>query len=170
MYSAEAVANFFIGKGLEEGRPITPMQLQKLIYFAHGWHLAVYGSPLINEKVEAWPYGPVVPSIYHAVKRNGAARIESLITTLNRQGTAIETPMVSGPRTLALLERIWDVYGHYSAVQLSRMSHDPKGPWHKTWNDEAKRGEIRGVDIPDAEMKRYFIESARQNRTTTTAA
>src|SRR5258708_4237314 len=74
-----AAANFFLAKGLEDGVSIDPLKLQKLVYFAHGWHLAVTGKPLIDEYVEAWPYGPVIPSLYHRFKSYGADPITDLV-------------------------------------------------------------------------------------------
>ena len=47
------------------------MKVQKLVYFAHGWHLGITKKPLINEQVEAWPYGAVIPSLYDYLKQWG---------------------------------------------------------------------------------------------------
>src|SRR5208282_4587731 len=66
-YPSMAVANWFI----ENLSRVDPLKLQKLVYFAHGWHLALRDQPLIDELVEAWDYGPVVPSLYHQFKRYG---------------------------------------------------------------------------------------------------
>ena len=55
-YNAIAVANYFIDKAKADGVPLTHMKLQKLIYFAHGWHLALYGEPLIDEEIQAWEF------------------------------------------------------------------------------------------------------------------
>ena len=51
------------------GREIetTPMHVLKLVYLCHGWCLGFTGEALINEPVEAWTYGPVVPTVYHLV-------------------------------------------------------------------------------------------------------
>lgn len=83
MQSSEAVANYFIGAGVASGNPIDPVKLQRLIYFAHGWHLAIHGQPLIDERVEAWRYGPTAPSVYHHTKQNGFRAIRSLIRSKN---------------------------------------------------------------------------------------
>ncbi len=163
-YPAIAVANYFVARGVEEGCPVSPMKLQKLVYFAHGWHLAVHGEPLLDERVEAWTYGPVVSSIYHAVKRHGAAPIRQPILQY------MQAPSIADPQALRLLKRVWDVYRRYSAVELSRMAHDPQGPWHRTWEGEARRGAIKSVDIPDDQIKDYFVESALKARTTSTSA
>jgi len=47
------------------------MQLIKLVYIAHGWTLGLYNQPLIGKQVEAWTYGPVIPSVYHDFKHYG---------------------------------------------------------------------------------------------------
>ena len=36
---AKAVANYFLEKAEQEGKPITPLQIQKLVYIAYGWYL-----------------------------------------------------------------------------------------------------------------------------------
>ena len=64
-YPPSAVANFFLSKSDE----ITQMQLHKLLYYAHGWYLAVVGKPLLNEMIGAWKHGPVVPSLYYDLKK-----------------------------------------------------------------------------------------------------
>ena len=48
MEKALAIANFFITLGVERECPPTQMKLQKLVYFAHGWHLGLYDQPLIE--------------------------------------------------------------------------------------------------------------------------
>ena len=66
-YSAKAVANTLLSRSKELGiNDITPMKLQKLIYYAHGWLLAFLGTALIKEGVQAWKYGPVI----HTVSRH----------------------------------------------------------------------------------------------------
>lgn len=42
---------------------MTNMKLQKMLYYQQGLHLAYFGTPLFDEDLEAWMYGPVVPSV-----------------------------------------------------------------------------------------------------------
>lgn len=64
MHNSLAIANYFIELTKNYDNLVSPMKLQKLVYFAHGWCLAHADKPLINEKVEAWQYRPVVSSLY----------------------------------------------------------------------------------------------------------
>ena len=79
-YEAKAIANYFLEKAKAEGNSLTPMQVQKLVYFAHGWYLGLFGEPLIKESVQAWSYGPVIPSLYQEFKRFGNQGIDELAT------------------------------------------------------------------------------------------
>ena len=58
---------------------VSPMKLQKLVYFAHGWHLAIHNRPLVNEQVEAWKFGPVFSDLYHQIKSFGNEKIDRYI-------------------------------------------------------------------------------------------
>lgn len=62
-YPAVAIANYWIKCGRQEKIKLSLLQLIKLTYIAHGWHLAYYQQPLIDEAVEAWYYGPMITSI-----------------------------------------------------------------------------------------------------------
>ncbi|HEX2981988.1 MAG TPA: type II toxin-antitoxin system antitoxin SocA domain-containing protein [Ignavibacteriales bacterium] len=72
MYNALQAANYFIKKALDEGIPVDPMKLQKLLYFAYGWYYAYYDKPLFRDQLKAWQWGPVIEDIYHAFKKYGA--------------------------------------------------------------------------------------------------
>ena len=44
----------------------------KRVYIAHGFSLAINKESLLDkrfDKVEAWKYGPVIPSVYHSFKQ-----------------------------------------------------------------------------------------------------
>jgi len=58
-----AVASEFIALSKAEAVPVSPMKVIKLVCLAHGWCLALAKRPLINERVKAWRFGPVVPSV-----------------------------------------------------------------------------------------------------------
>lgn len=130
-YSALAVANNFLDLSKKESVGLSPMKIQKLIYFAHGWHLAIHKEPLISDGLEAWDYGPVVSSVYHEFKKFGAQFIEGFATDFDYEKFERTTPRIpmDDARTLALLSKVWSVYGKYTAVQLSNLTHEANSAW-----------------------------------------
>lgn len=153
-YPALAVANYFIQKANEENEQVDPLKLQKLIYFANGWHLALRGTPLIQEKIHAWKYGPVVESVYQAFKRYGSRPIDEVAGSTLIPGDDAEA--------IELLDTVWELYGHYSGVQLSNLSHDPEGPWSARTRSALASG--WGPKMRDDEMRKYFMRLVEEAR------
>jgi uncharacterized phage-associated protein len=58
------IADWFIRFAHELSDPITNLRLQKLMYYAQAWYLALHGERLIPDTFEAWVHGPVIPSLY----------------------------------------------------------------------------------------------------------
>ncbi|WP_369210846.1 Panacea domain-containing protein [Xylella fastidiosa] len=76
-YSPATIANYFLQRASKEGRALTPMQVLKLVYIAHGWHLGFRKEPLIDESVEAWRHGPAIRSLYNKIKNMEAVPLLS---------------------------------------------------------------------------------------------
>ena len=155
MYSVLAVANAFIKRALE-GRldDLTPMKLQKLLFFTQSWHLRINDKPLFDDLFARWQYGPVVPSIYHAFKRYGQKVITDygkMIATDN-DDIKIITPEIDWKQdseTVAFIDKIIEVYGGYSGWRLSVMTHEPGTAWQMS-------GTADGGPIPFDFMKNYI--------------
>ena len=166
--SAKAIANYFLDIAKRDGKTLQPMKIQKLVYIAHGWHLALLDKPLIEDPVEAWRWGPVIKDLYHEFKEFGRTPITKKATDLNfeeKPGGGIrikfETPNLEqcsdDPDTAkAFLERVWKVYGTFTSTQLSNMTHKKGAPWDKTM-------EQRELRISDDLIKDHFQELAKKN-------
>jgi uncharacterized phage-associated protein len=160
-FPAIAVANEFLAIAKTQGVPLTPMKLQKLVYFAHGWCLALTGQPLIRERIEAWQYGPVIPSIYHELKEVGNGNILEPATDLVMQhdgklrfmAQTLEDFPGSEERNNAkeIIARVFAKYGRYSAFQLSNATHSEGTPWRQVYKPEERR-----VPIPNETIRTYF--------------
>lgn len=160
MFSAKAIANFFLNEAKQRGELLSPMKLQKLVYYAHGWFAGHTGKPLIDETVEAWQYGPVIASLYHEFKRFGSGSITGKATAFDaRDFEMIEVPVPVDLSVQQYLRNVWESYGKFTATRLSEMTHAPDGPWDQTW----KRNEgVRGADIP-FELIRVHFKAATEN-------
>lgn len=156
-YSAATVGNKFLDLARADGYPLTPMQIQKLVYFAHAWHLAYGAGPLISEPAQAWQWGPVFPSMYHAVKVWGGGPILSSIPQPEyaRRGFTPLPPTMPGSAPSIpsgdhfanqLVERVWHVYRGMSGIQLSTLAHEPNGAWERA---RTVSGGAHNMDIPD---------------------
>ena len=119
IYKALDIANAFIGFGLRDGKPITHMQLQKLLYYAQGWYLALGDTPLFEEEFKKWPFGPVCPPVYNRLKKLGGTPITTYIPKANQ---------TDNQDILKYLEKIWSIYGRHSGPQLMMLSHS-EAPW-----------------------------------------
>ena len=165
-YDTKAVANYFIDYAEQNGESLTPMKLQKLIYFAHGWHLALTdGEKLINEMVEAWDYGPVIPSLYNEFREFGRYPITRKAKHSSFRGTKLisEEPYLPDEANFAkeLLKKIWDVYGGYNGVQLSNVAHENGSPWYQI-TQQFPNGIPKNLDLPDNLIQDYFTRQMEE--------
>ena len=134
-YSAFAVANAFIERAREGRIPnLTPMKLQKLLYFAQAWHLKVTdGTLLLDDNFVRWQYGPVIPAVYHEFKAFGYQPINSKATTLalDGEGYIAHIPVIpeDDKNTWGLVDAIIHRYGKFDAQTLSNMTHLDGSAW-----------------------------------------
>ena len=124
--SVHAIADYFILKvDREAGDHMTHLKLQKLIYYAQAWHLAMFDKALFNNKIEAWLHGPVCREIYERFRHRSWNPI--LATSIISASSAIND------ETRTFLDEVWEVYGQYSATKLEKMTHE-EAPWLEARN------------------------------------
>lgn len=139
------VVEYFLFKVMDnDGESITNLKLQKLIYYAQGFHLALYEAPLFNEPIEAWRHGPVCPKVYHEFKEYGSAPIEY------HNSPNFDTLFT--PEQIELLDEIYEVFGQYSAWKLREMTHE-----EPTWI----HNESNASEITKLQMMEYFATRVR---------
>ncbi len=144
-HTAIQIANWFIDRASRDGEVLTNLKLQKLVHIANGWHLHFKNEPLFGDDVEAWPYGPVIPAVYHAFKSFGAGAVTEVG----------QVPVLTGD-TLQIVESVWNSYGKISAITLVGMTHKPGSPWSQT----VAKGLGQGTVIPRDSIKMHYDELA----------
>lgn len=125
-YSSTTVANYFIRNYSKYG-DLTPMKVIKMTYLAYSWYLALADGEkrLIEEKLEAWDYGPVFPNLYQNLKNYGKTKINEPIPSSKEEIVDIEDAK--------FLDKIWSMYGKFDGVQLSAITHSQDTPWQKSY-------------------------------------
>jgi len=94
MFLSRHVANSVLQACRARGiKDITPLKLQKLIYFLHGWHLAFTDKPAVSERFLAWRYGPVLDSIYREF-RHFAISAALRLPIMRRNSTPIQVKIL----------------------------------------------------------------------------
>lgn len=114
MAHVQDVAAYIVGKL----GSISAMKLQKLCYFAYGYHLAWEERPLFPEHFEAWANGPVCRPLY------AMHRLQFTVSPGDIKGN----PDVLDADEKESVDLVLRGYGDFSAHQLSAMTH-AAGPW-----------------------------------------
>lgn len=148
-YRSQEIASFFLSKYNPKKYDITPMKLIKLVYIAHGWYLGMKGETLIDENPEAWKYGPVISSLYRRYKSFG----NNVITVSEDEKKLCSNISEEDSK---FLERIFEVYGGFSGIELSAKTHKYDTPWSKVWNDIKDKDYMFSVQIPENDIKEYY--------------
>lgn len=125
--SARVVANELIRLAKVQDRSLTPLQLLKMTYIAHGWMLGLLQRPLISNQIQAWKYGPVIPDLYHRLKGYGGGNVTSELGGLSFGVSDLDATEKH------LVAQVYDIYGKMTGVQLSQLTHQPGTPWHTAW-------------------------------------
>lgn len=127
---------------VEKGDIISNLKLQKMLYYMQGYWLAIFKEPLFEDEIEAWMYGPVVPTVYDHFKKFGSS--------------AIMPEDVDKPEFINLndteedlFNNVIEEYGQFSAVKLMEMTHK-ETPWKSV-------SPSRGSIISHKSMREYFL-------------
>jgi uncharacterized phage-associated protein len=129
-----AVANEFLklGRADPTAPKIDQMKLQKLLFYAHAWRLAMFNrQPLFEDDFEAWPWGPVVRDAYLQTKDYGRGPVEDLLSefSLHNGRFGFNTPDGVSEELRPYIQNVWDTHKNYTGVQLSNSTHAPGEPW-----------------------------------------
>ncbi|WP_338592908.1 type II toxin-antitoxin system antitoxin SocA domain-containing protein (plasmid) [Shewanella khirikhana] len=128
MYDSVEVAWKILQLASQRGIRLSNLQLQKLVYLAHGYLLGWKNKPLICDDVEAWEYGPVISHVYHNFKDFGNNFIpvnRTIITSLDNDEDAIAT--IGG---------VLNLYGDKHPMELVNLTHQLGTPWDIAWNQQ----------------------------------
>lgn len=160
MYDALDVSRYIINYSNEKEYGISNLKLQKILYLVQAYFLTSTEGhrPCFADPIEAWNFGPVVPTVYHEFKQYGAGDIPSVVSYIefdpdniwNSKRIRYETKIQKEDRS-----RIADVVGRFadfSAHDLLTLVQR-QSPWIETYVPGQHN------EITNDEIRRFFENS-----------
>ena len=153
---AIALANYFVDLAQENNEEIKQLGLMKRVYIAHGFCLAILNRSAINprfDNVEAWKYGPVIPSVYHSFKYNQdkPITVKSVFLKEMKNGEyEFITPQLQDEGVKKIANFVWERYKGFSDAKLIELTHKAGTPWHFCYEEGMNK------EIPDYLTKAYY--------------
>lgn len=100
------------------------LKLQKLVYYAQAWNLAIKNRPLFTGRFQAWVHGPVSRELYDRF-----AATKSLYSPVLESDVRVGfDPNSVNPEDRAHINVVLEVYAEFSGSQLEEMTHQ-EDPW-----------------------------------------
>lgn len=137
----------YVFEKLEE---VTPLMLQKLLYFIQGVYSALYGRPIFTEDCRAWIHGPVYPEVYEMFRDFKYNPIDDARFTLLR-GT--EDSLTDDEKKV--IDLVLNTFGMYGGKVLEKITHN-ETPWveaRKGYGDSIPSSEL----LPKDRIMQYYI-------------
>ncbi len=129
----------------------------KRVYIAHGFSLAINHKSLLDnrfDRVEAWRYGPVIPSVYHSFKQYRANPITDKTVVMEWDAKdcvpIFKTPELEDASARKIVEMVWKRYLGLSDSEMVTLTHKSGTPWDVCY--------IQGENkpIPDEITELYY--------------
>ena len=137
----------YVFEKLEE---VTPLMLQKLLYFIQGIYSALFGRPIFTEDCRAWVHGPVYPEVYDLFRDFKYNPIDDARFAL-LEGTA--DALTENEKKVIDLDV--NTFGLYGAKVLEKITHNEK-PWRdarKGYDDSIPSSEL----LPKESIMKYYM-------------
>lgn len=122
------------------------LKIQKLLYYCQAVHLVLNNSadkPLFTDEIQAWQYGPVVPNVYHKLKKYGLETVPELKEKNELSENELKT-----------VNMVLDYYGGMSGTRLINKTHQ-ESPWKNAYVPNRKNIIISNQSIFDYFKDKY---------------
>ncbi len=139
---------------------ITPLMLQKLLYFVQGVSFAINKRAMFPEDCQAWVSGPVYPKVYSMFRDFTYNPINDVRFAVirGREDKLCEDD-------LRVIDLAVNTFGQYSARALEKVSRAEE-PWAFAREGREINGASQDV-IPQEDIARYYTQMAEQYDFTT---
>lgn len=117
------------------GFTITPLKLQKILYYVQAWHIVKHDRhQLFNELPQAWVNGPVYRSVYNTYKDRFYRSSPLMMRRVREEGDIVLEELKNNLNVSDVqLETINIILKHYSSMdegKLVLLTHNDS-PWNE---------------------------------------
>ena len=133
---ATDLCNNILARGKKEKIDITPVKLQKLMYYTCREYVRLTGHMPIEESFEVWKYGPVIPSVYAEFCCYHAEPIKTY--SKDARGKSYMADEANNPNLLRALDAVWGAMKYMTGMQLSDKSHKKGSGWDRALRDRRR--------------------------------
>lgn len=139
IYCATDVAEYILSKASSGicKQEISNFKLQKILFYVQAEFLTAYGRPCFADSIEAWDFGPVIPSVFYFYQKYGTLGIES---------ATVEQPYIL-VGDMEIIDYVLELCKNYSVIELTKMSLK-QSVWSHNYM-QGKNSEIPNKDIED---------------------
>ncbi|WP_291474281.1 Panacea domain-containing protein [Corynebacterium sp.] len=136
-YMSTTVANNILSRTFRDNILVTPMKLQKILYFTASEYAKKTGRALLADSFQTWAYGPVVSPVYAEFRPFSKQNITRY--SKDAVGKSVVVDERSDPALQAALDTVWDATKHRTAVDLSNITHLEGSAWDQAFQKEDPR-------------------------------
>lgn len=158
-YTPQHIANYFLERAEQDGIPISPLKLIKIVYIAYGWYNAITKKRLFDEPIEAWKHGPVIESLYHEFKHFKNQPIDEWSENFDFETQEVSVPKIpnADKDVNLILSKVWAAYSRFDAWVLRDKTHEDGSPWHKVYKPR-----IHGIELEDKDIASHYLKKINE--------
>ena len=149
------VCNNILRRSFDEKISVTPMKLQKLLYFVSCEYVKATDVELLSEDFCVWQYGPVLPTVYNEFKSFRGLKITTYAKDANGDSYAYNED--SSPNLRLAINRIWASFKNMSGIELSKITHEDGSGWSHAF--EQKHSKITKDEMKADDSYRKYMSA-----------
>lgn len=135
MIAALDLAKYIVSKCTNENKPISNLQLQKILYYIQYESLKQTSECVFYDEIEAWQFGPVVPNIYYYFCNFGAMPINIKFDNYK--------DIVKDINNIEIVDNIVTMRREQNPWEMVKETHKDDSPWSIVFN----QGEGKVISI-----------------------
>lgn len=123
-------AYYLVGLYKKDNKPVTQLHIQKLMFLFEAYYMNVTNKQYLYQcEFKAWNFGPVATKLYNKFKVYGR---NNIVLTQEQIDAGNSIP----DETKELLQKLYDAFKDYTAMQLVNFTHAEGSPWKEAWDKE----------------------------------